>query len=384
MPKPDTFALFTDFERTFTERFAHLDFAALRADLSFWHNTTSHAQPLLETLLPLSPDLHHYRTDYRDSLAALKHDLLPTLRAWDAGTPHSPSHITLCHSTTLASLSILHMLKEKGIREIQFTTPAYFACPTQARQLGLRVTFLPARPADAYAIHLPSAGARPKALWVTQPRFCVGTDHTPAEILALHAALAPRDFLIIDEANEQRHPTPLAAIDPARFPNIVKYRNLFKPCGIQGPRLGYLIHHPGLSPLLQTQLDILQGGIDCFSLELARTLCSHGHHPRLLALARSQVAALHRKAQALLQGSPIRLSPIANSYLGSLLIPCADRNALLDHCAARDLPVILGSSLFLPPDPTCEHIRLDYLIREDLFLNGLRILLDFTSGFGVK
>ena len=43
------------------------------------------------------------------------------------------------------------------------------------------------------------------------------------------------------------------------------------------------------------------------------------------------------------------------------------------------MPIILGASMYYAFEPKIEHIRLNYFINENLFLNGIKNLASYFS-----
>ena len=96
---------------------------------------------------------------------------------------------------------------------------------------------------------------------------------------------------------------------------------------------------------------------------------------------------LKLKSEVIIQNTKLTLSQLENGYLGTLhvhfnnelSIDC-NRKDLLLYCKKIKMPIILGSSMYYAFEPNIEHIRLNYFINENLFLNGLKNLASYFSG----
>ena len=92
------------------------------------------------------------------------------------------------------------------------------------------------------------------------------------------------------------------------------------------------------------------------------------------------------KSEVIIQNTALSLSPLENGYLGSLHVHFNNnfsiehnRNDLLLYCKKVKIPIILGASMYYAFEPKIEHIRLNYFINENLFLNGIKNLASYFS-----
>lgn len=358
----------------------------LDSDVSYWHNVSSKAL----NVLPINKQSQFYKSDYQKGLGESKEKILFGLSKWE-NYNISYNECTLCTSATMASLISLVFLKRKGIKKIIFETPSYFASIIQAQLLDFEVILVPTYFQNNYKFDLPIKylnDKTAKAIWLSQPRFALGKNQSVNEIINLYSQLKKDDFLVIDEANEHLFPSIINEINPTTYSKIIKFRSLFKPLGLNGPRISCIFHNSLYRGMFEDAMDIMQGGIDYNSIMLAEKLYSNPSQLECcLQTVHKQIMDLKLKSEVIIQNTKLTLSQLENGYLGTLhvhfnnelSIDC-NRKDLLLYCKKIKMPIILGSSMYYAFEPNIEHIRLNYFINENLFLNGLKNLASYFSG----
>lgn len=371
-----------DFDEIFNKYFAGLpSWECLDADISYWHNTMPHSLDLLG----YRNESKNYRSDYSKDLFLEKHKILNGLSHWE-NNDIEYDELTLCASATTASLIVLSFLKRQQIKQIIFETPCYFASICQAHLFGFETILIPTYYKDDYefVLSIEQDEQRPKAIWLTQPRFALGSNQDARKLKKLYAQLRNVDFLVIDEANEHLFPSTLSELKPREMCKLIKFRSLFKPLGLNGPRISCILHNNRYRSLFQDVMDITQGGIDYESVLLATDLYANPSKVRVLFdVVHNQIMELRYQAEILCQHTRLEISPIENGYLGSMHLHFdptisdeQQRVDLLKYCNQIKLPIILGSSMYYAIEPNIEHIRLNYFIHKPLFLNGIKKLIE--------
>lgn len=369
-----------DFDEIYETYFADIPaWESLKADISYWHNT----MPKTLEQLNYGKESKYYHSDYSNELLFNKRKILNGISYWEDDEINC-DELTLCTSATIASLIVLTFLKRQGVKQIVFETPCYFASIHQAKMLGFDTILVPTYYKDNYNFILPQElSTYSKAVWLTQPKFAIGSNQNLCEIKTLYSTLNNKDFLIIDEANEHIFPSVLHELKPRNMHNLVKFRSLFKPLGLNGPRISCIFHNSTYRASFQDVMDIMQGGIDYKSISLATDLYVNPYKLKtLLNVVHEQVMELRYEAEILCQCSDLEISPIESGYLGSVHVHFSpnksheqQRGELLDFCHQVKLPIILGASMYYAIEPSIEHVRLNYFIHNSLFINGLKLLL---------
>lgn len=357
----------------------------LDSDISYWNNISSKAL----NILPIDRQSQFYKSDYQKGLKQSKEKILLGLSKWE-NYNIAYNECTMCTSATMASLISLVFLKRKGIKKIIFETPSYFASIVQAKLLDFEVILIPTYFYDNYKFNLPLkylSDKTAKAIWLSQPRFALGKNQSLNEIINLYHQLEKDDFIIIDEANEHLFPSTLNEINPSYYSKVIKFRSLFKPLGLNGPRISCIFHNNLYRGMFEDAMDIMQGGIDYNSIMLAEKLYSNPNQLECcLQAVHKQIMDLKLKSEVIIQNTALSLSPLENGYLGSLHVHFSNnfsiehnRNDLLLYCKKVKMPIILGASMYYAFEPKIEHIRLNYFINENLFLNGIKNLASYFS-----
>jgi histidinol-phosphate/aromatic aminotransferase/cobyric acid decarboxylase-like protein len=326
-----------------------------------------------------------------NQLKEQKLPILNLLSAWDS-FDYSLEHVTLCHSTTVGSMTVLAVLLSKGIGNIIFETPNYFATHYQAETLGMKITRVPSFFEENFQFNLKSdflMKQSPCAVWLTQPRTALGYNQDPVAIDQIMEKLSPNDFLIIDEATEQMFPSVLNNINSDKYPNVIKIRSIFKGLGVNGLRLAAIIHHPSLRYEMTDEMEVFQGALDIYSLENAIEMAGDINRFRdLLDVSNQQVVRLRQKAERQVLGTNCYVSKIVNGYIGAAIIKFQEnslphhevREKFLQYCAKNKTPVIVGAAMSFSIHTDMEFVRLNYFNRENHILNALKLFSDFQIG----
>lgn len=377
-----------DFDAVYYDYFRDIwESGQVYADPSGWRDTGSQSATLLPDINVNKADFGRYYLDESDNLGDLKTGIVQLLESWEAH-PLDVNQVTLYSSVSVANASVLVMLRKCGIETIFFETPAYGVTINQAKQCGYHITLLPTYYKDNFTLDLSSMKKPgPFALWLTQPRMSLGIDQKEETIQRLLNWLSRSDFLILDEATEQRWPSALSRFAPDQFPQILRIRGLLKPMGLNGLRLSCVIHSAQLREELEGAQAVTGASLDLYSLQMAAEL---GKSQRLfstmLKVANAQVTTLHHKAAMLVLGSGIRLSKLSNGYMGAAFIPLNggaakynhNRTELLRFCHSIRMPVILGANMFFAFDPEWEQVRLNYFNRDSHIITALTELSTFS------
>jgi histidinol-phosphate/aromatic aminotransferase/cobyric acid decarboxylase-like protein len=358
----------------------------IEADPSFWFDSISPA----EDIFP-SSHINKYRSDYQNGLKEEKDVFINCINQWDLQS-FDYNEITICSSVTTASFITLLFLQSRNVNDIFFETPAYFACIGQAKSLKMNVFLIPTYFENQFQMtdkFLSSFNnhRHSKAIWITQPRFGLGTNQSLEKIIEIIKHLNKDDFIIIDEATEQLFPTLIRDINFGYFKNVIKLRSFFKSSGLNGPRISFILHHKEYRELIQNYLEIAQGAIDCFSLEFAKThLQNIEFFKSILLAANIYVNSLRRKVESFSRGTNIISIPLENGYIGSIAVTLSriknyyrEREGLLHHCARCKVPVILGSTMRFPKDVLYEFIRMNYFNTEYSILRGIEQISKFSG-----
>lgn len=332
-------------------------------------------------------NIKNYKSDYHGGLKSEKPLVLEALSSWDL-SEYLYDDITMCGSATGASLTVLAYLKNVlGINRVCFETPCYFASLKQAQFFGYRVTMLPTYFPDFKLDTSQLMTDEPKVIWLTQPRFGLGTNYDLTLFDQILQALGKKDVLVVDEAAESCFPSHLAKYNFSLDPRIIKIRSPFKGIGINGPRISMIIHGDVHRHQMQNTLEQVQGSMDVFSLNFAKTIFEKkGVYRSLIAAAQGQVLNSHKKLKTAVIGTKLKLSLMESGYIGSVSINYDNdelgytkkREALLKYCALNKMPVILGSTMNFAKDNDREHIRISYFNKTEKLVDAIGILAGFT------
>jgi len=358
----------------------------IEADLSFWYDTMS---PISDNLK--QPKINKYKSDYQKGLYKEKEVLMNCINQWDL-QEYKYDEITICSSVTSASFITMLFLKSQKVKNVFFETPAYFASIEQAKSLDLEVYLFPTYIKNNFQIDDRDILSlqkykKPKAIWLTQPRFSIGINQNIENIYKIFKVLNNDDFLVIDEATEQLFPTFLKEINLRQFKNVIKIRSFFKSTGLNGPRISFIVHNQKYRSTIENLLEVTQGAVDCFSLEFAtKHLNNVDFFKSLLDHSNLYVNNLRKKIQIQTNGTRITAIPLENGYIGSIAIKLngnkkytLERKELLEYCSLNKVAVILGATMLFAKDKDFEFIRLNYFNTEYTILKGLELILKFHN-----
>jgi histidinol-phosphate/aromatic aminotransferase/cobyric acid decarboxylase-like protein len=363
-----------------------------------WHNPYSVAA---ESVVPAPLEhrqLQQYALDEAYALESSKSELLRLLEQWE-GRSLSHSEVTLAPSVSSANLLTMATLADLGFRRAVFETPTYYASLDQARMLGLRCIRLPSYRAANFKIALSDfanaiRGNAPCSVWLTQPRFGLGTNQTPEYIEQLAAIIGPDNVLVLDEAAEQNFPSTLSGVRTLQCP-MIRTRGIVKGIGLNGLRLACAIHPANWRPAFEQNLETVGASLDRFSLANASALAREPiFFASLLSAARGQVSDAYKAVSTVCIDTPVWPSPIENGYMSLLAIDFAQvgrsyhdmRRALLSACQNRRMPVVLKVSAGFADDESWEGIRLNYFTSKVNVVTSAEILVqavrDVQQHFG--
>jgi histidinol-phosphate/aromatic aminotransferase/cobyric acid decarboxylase-like protein len=361
------------------------------ADPSGWRDTEADAADLMPSVQLDKKKLGRYYLDEGDLLGSIKDDILGLIEFWES-RPIAGQEITLYNSVSTANAAVLLALRRLGAKSIIFETPAYGVTINQARYAGYKVILVPTYLRDNFTFTAESVlqgRSGPTIIWLTQPRMSLGFDQDEKTIEEILNGLSPDDFLVIDEATEQRCPSVLSGLHgKANTQRLLRVRGLLKPLGLNGIRLSCVIHAKSLRESLENVQDVVGASLDLYSLEACAELARRkDHFFTMLSVANDQVVSLRRRAEVLALNSGIRVSHLVNGYMGTIFIPLSggpkeyrrNKAELLRYCRDKRMPVILGSSMFFAFDAQWEQVRLNYFNRQHHVLRAVEALTAFLG-----
>jgi aspartate/methionine/tyrosine aminotransferase len=387
-PEEDIFAE-DDYEAInsayFDEIFKARSWGALPAG---WHNPYCEAASLFEPATPDEYSLQHYTLDEGYALEEPKHAILELISTWE-GRGVNYNELTLCPSVSTANLSVLSALKIEGIESIIFETPMYFGTRQQAELLGLKIIRIPCFRDNRFdnsvaTFHRGILEQRRCALWLTQPRFGIGTNQSIDFVCELARLLGPHNVLVIDEAAEQMFPSTLSGLGPVEC-TIIRTRGLLKGIGLNGLRTAFVLHPRSWRAKITEVLEAVGASLDRYSLTNAAALAKRpGLFHSMLIHANTQVQRERKNLEVMSLGSWMEPTALENSYIGSLLLDLTvlpgeyaeKRKALLSYCRDRRMPVILSASIGFAFDERLEAVRINYFTSSENLRSAARILLD--------
>lgn len=374
-----------DFERISNKYFKKLRATGnVSADPSYWFDQSSNVTKVFG-----AENLQRYVSDFYSGLKQYKNRIIKLIENWD-NNEFGYDSITLCSSVTSGSLVILSSLKELGVEEIFFETPAYFASINQAEKLGFKVTLIPTYSENEYKIdpgYFIDGKSKKYALWVTQPRFALGVNQCKDDIEAILNLIGPDNYLVVDEATDQYFPTHLNEFNCNKHNNLIKVRSFFKGMGINGPRIAFILHSEELRSLFEFEIEKMQGSIDYFSLNFLYDLSADiKKFKTMLKVANDQVVENYETIEKISVGSLVKPSPLVNGYIGSVSIDLShlnmkhlkSRETFLKYCHANQLPVIVGASMRFAVEEKREFVRLNYFNKPKDLFKGVEILSRFS------
>lgn len=282
---------------------------------------------------------------------------------------------------------MLTALKRREFKHIVFETPAYFATLEQAELLGLTVTRVPCFKEKQFEITVEDfakhINPREKtAVWLTQPRFGIGTNQNIDQLQELTDRLGSTNMLVVDEAGEQNYPSLLSKISEFGC-DIIRTRGLIKGIGLNGLRISLVLHPPDWRREFECLLEVVGASVDRYSLNSATKLAETPLLlPSMLKTANEQVRSFRCKLETSLLGSWATPTALENSYIGSILLDLSQlpggyvekRKALLLEFQSLNMPVVLAASIGFAFDPQLEAVRMNYFTPEKNITNTGQVL----------
>lgn len=351
-----------------------------------WHNPKSTAAESFSLQQPSFNDGLQYALDEGYALGDLKEAILNVLGHWEA-RPLAWSELTICPSVSTANLVVLSALKARGYRHICFESPAYFATPVQADLLGFEVERVTGKrdggfeiPVEAFVKSFP--GTR-KVLWLTQPRFGIGTNQDLGKLRELASFLGRDDVIVFDEAAEQMFPSVLSALGLVPC-TVLRTRGLMKGIGLNGMRVAAIVHPDNWRSDMEQMLEPCGASLDRFSLKNFATFAdSPALLPSLLEAANGQAQRLRKSVELATVGTWAKPTPLVNGYIGSVILNLgslpgdfnAKRHAFLQYCRTERMPVVLRASIGFPHDDAWEAIRMNYFTPDENIELSTKILV---------
>lgn len=379
-----------DFELGETPRYAKDDYEDVNAEFfhdilrnknwsslpAGWHNPESAAAETFPLQQACSVDGVHYALDEGFALGNIKEAILSVLGRWEARIL-AWKEVTICPSVSTANLVVLSALKARGYRHICFETPAYFATPVQAEMLGFEVRRVSGTQSDDFEIpvksFIESFSSTRKVLWLTQPRFGLGTNQNLRALRELASRLSPDDVLVFDEAAEQMFPSVLSAMGPTSCA-VLRTRGLMKGIGMNGMRLATIFHPEDWRSDIELMLEPCGASLDRFSLRNFIVFAdSPLLLPSLLETANRQANRLRKQAELITLGTWAKPTLLVNGYIGSVMLDfrgipgdyVSKRRAFLHYCREQRMPVVMRASIGFPHNDTWEAIRLNYFTSDE-------------------
>ena len=363
-----------DYDQIYSKYFEALVAGGIvRADPSGW----AHSETEVEISVPAivsSRELAGYLIDNRNLIAARKQVILHLVERWD-DTTYQYDDITLVPSISSASFAVLLLLKSLEVGSVYFETPAYYATFAQAYSIGLRTRKIPSDHSDNYEWDIgsiPRHRSNPIAIWLTQPRYGLGTNQSVSRVRALLGSIGPKDFVVVDESADQAWPTFLSDIvTNSSNHQFIRIRGFTKPLGLNAIRMAVIIHTSCWRRALREALWTVGGALDHYSLAAAVHMAQQPElFCSMLVAARHRVHTVHRRLSTLSVDQILTLSPMENGYLGSAILSwnkthgnrTTRRNNLLEFCRELRMPVTLGAAMLFAHDNMRERIRLNYFM----------------------
>ena len=323
-------------------------------------------------------DFSPYVADYRNGIDGGKKSIASLLCAWDKRN-FELDEFHVLPSATMACLATLAVIRYRGIRLIGFETPAYFATIQQAQLLGFDVERLATYWDNSYCLQQAPIRKEPMALWLTQPRYCIGADQQIEVISSILNSMKSTDILVIDEANEQKIPSITSGIQDSR---IMRIRGVFKPLGLNSLRVAMVLHHRSAWKDFEHVYWASSGSVDAFSFDAAVALgLASNRFVELLQSVRAHVSARWDRVEAICSGTSLNPSDLVNGYIGCVTFrhgrPLSERDAvrryLMEAAARHNIPLVLGPKMGFANDDGVEQIRINCFAPEGHVERGLEI-----------
>ncbi len=316
--------------------------------------------------------------DYHNDEAGLgektKNSILEILR-YEGEQVNCTSQITISPSITSASINVINFLMEVGIKNAVVETPCYYATKYQLEKSQIRTKLVPSFLSGDFQWEPSNFRIKKCVYWLTQPRISLTKNQNIEAINKILSYLEADDsYLVIDEATELISPSYLNdKLEIESNPRVIRMRGLLKQFGINGLRLSYLLHSKSISQELKKSVWLSHGGIDCFSANNAINMAKlPSMFVEMKELTLKQVMKLHKRINAILIDSPIKILDLDNGYTACLVIPLSRKLLELEEYMKKRIILIeilhhcnilptLSASMFFAFDGKNEFVRLNYL-----------------------
>lgn len=358
----------------------------VRADPCGWIRTSADfARDVFSRLPPISADANRYYVDHSTCLSAAKASLLKIINRWEQ-TSIEEQHVTLTPSVSIASNIVLYSLKQRGINEIIFETPVYFATVEQAKMMGFKVKRIPTFFDSKFSIKWEEIikNKKPIIYWISQPRSFLGFDQNISSVNYIINNLGERDYIVIDEANEQKFPSHLSEVN--RHINLIRIRSFFKPVGLNGIRLSFILHDESLRSEFQFGHWIFGGALDASALNYALAIIeTDGAYESLLRNANFRSVSMFESTKKLINEKLISANNLMNGYIGTIILhknnrQCADfRNSLIKFFYNNNVPLTIGPTMTFAESNKYEVVRINYFSSYNDIAIGIKLLNKFQT-----
>lgn len=350
-------------------------------DPSGWRQTDANLNTVFDIGLIHSKNLSRYLIDSKMAIPDFKSKMIKLLSAWDVAQ-YSVNCITVFPSVSASTLAVCYLLKKKDVSLVQVETPAYFSVFEQLSMAGIPWVRRPCFAREQYEVDFtpPTTHCPPQAIWVTQPRFGLGSNQEREKINLIVNLLRPKDYLIVDEAAEQYYPSILASVNFNSHRNIIKVRSPTKSLGLNAARIGLVLHHPTHQEILSSLLWHVGGALDHLSVEIGSAITQNGNgFPILLEGARKKVQTTVSRLRVATTGGLLSLPSAENGYISSVRYMYTKVSAdihkaqkfIYTSCARRKIPVILGQNMHFAHDESYDHIRLNLYTSQNHLIDFL-------------
>lgn len=320
-------------------------------------------------------DFRPYHNDSTKSGELVRSSLAKTLSFIDQGVIDS-EEITLSPTITTASLIVIRFLQEYGVEEVWLETPCYYATLFQIIGSQLQCRTIPSYVKNEFQWRIEEIDwSRKNAVWITHPRISLGLRQEKNFLLELcNKAMANDSFVIVDEATELKMPSLLSGVEFKPYnKHIIRLRGVFKPLGLNGPRIAMLLHSPYHSSEIKKWVWTYQGGLDGFSMELANRVVEHKSSYQILFEATQEEAISNwNMIRRLSQHTRVSIPEYNDGYTSALILKLSNypldrkkffniRNILVQEIEKIGVFPTLGSSMYFAYDGIHEFIRINLL-----------------------
>lgn len=352
----------------------------------------------IESFLPnLNNDtLVQYHND-DTSLGQSSREVFANLISETAGLTYTPNEVTLAPSITSASLLVIEFLKREGIENIWVETPCYYATILQFECLRMDYRLIPTYLESGFSWNTDKIDLKKgkQAIWITHPRISLSMSQTLEKIILL-CKLLERDngFLIVDEATEISTHGLFSAKELLPYrERIIRLKSIFKPFGINGPRIASILHPERYSENLKRWTWTFHGGIDAMSIKILKNLNAFKNDYKMLGeVTTRQITECYNMANRMTKkNESIAIVPYSGGYTAVLILKLFNKKVSIESFLQKREKLILtlegesvfptlGASMHFAYDGMHEFLRINYLTNrrklESLILFLMEYLLE--------